>query len=45
MRKLRIIVPDNFQEFGEKVNQNINQIKRTEENYIVKPNLVRFNNG
>jgi len=42
---LKLIVPDNFRQFGEKVNGNINLIKNTDENYIIKPNLIRFNNG
>ena len=42
---LRLIVPDNFIEVGNKINDNINTIKKTEQNYIVRPNLVRFNNG
>ena len=42
---LRLIVPDNFIEVGNRINDNINTIKKTEQNYIVRPNLVRFNNG
>ena len=45
MRDLRIIVPDNFINFGNKVNDNINKIKNSSENYIIRPNLIRFNNG
>lgn len=45
MNDLRIVVPDNIVEVGTKINDNINKIKNTEENYIVRPNLVRFNNG
>ena len=43
---LRIIVPKNFEEFGKKVNKNINLIRNTKENYIVDcMSLPRFNNG
>lgn len=44
-KSLKLIVPDNFIEFGRKVNNHINLIRNTEENYIVDLNLVRFNNG
>ncbi len=43
--KFKLVVPDNFIEFGKKVNNHINLIKNTKENYIVDMNLVRFNNG
>lgn len=43
--KLKLVVPDNFLEFGKKVNNHINLIRNTNENYIVDMNLVRFNNG
>lgn len=45
MRDLKIIVPDNFREFGEKVNNHINEIRDTNKNYLVDTSLVRFNNG
>lgn len=45
MSNLKIIVPNNILEVGKKINNNINLIKNTNENYIIKPNLVRFNNG
>lgn len=45
IKKLKLIVPDNFSEFGKKVNNHINLIRNTEENYIVDMNLVRFNDG
>ena len=45
VNNLRLIVPDNFKEVGTKVNDNINKIKGTNIDYIVDPNLVRFNNG
>lgn len=42
---LKLIVPDNFKEFGEKVNQNLNEIRETDNKYIVNMELIRFNNG
>lgn len=42
---LKLIVPDNFIEFGKKVNNHIKLMKGTSEDFIVRPNLVRFNNG
>jgi len=44
-KNLKLIVPDNFLEFGKRVNNHINLIRNTEENYIVDMNLIRFNNG
>ena len=43
--ELKIIVPDNFLKFGEKVNNNINRIRNTDRNYLVDLDMVRFNNG
>lgn len=51
MSNLKIIVPENFKEFGEMVNQHINNIRRTDsvfsesEMYLVDANFIRFNNG
>ena len=45
MSGLRIVVPDNFLETGTKVNSNIQKIKGTRENFMVRPNMERFNNG
>lgn len=45
MNNLKIIVPENFKEFGEKVNECIKEIRKTNDNYLVDINLVRFNNG
>ncbi len=42
---LKLVVPDNFLEFGKRVNNHINLIRSTKENYIVDMNLIRFNNG
>lgn len=44
-KNLKLIVPENFKDFGIKVNNNINLIRNTNENYIVDMNLVRFNDG
>lgn len=43
--ELKIIVPDNFKDFGERVNNHINDIRQTDNNYLVDVDLVRFNNG
>ncbi len=45
MSELKIIVPKNFKGFGEKVNAHINKINGTDINYIIEPDLVRFNDG
>ncbi len=45
MSELKIIVPENFREFGEKVNEHIKDIRKTNDNYLVETSLVRFNNG
>lgn len=42
---LRLIVLDNCKELGEKVNEHINKIRRTNKNYIVPIDVGRFNNG
>lgn len=44
-RKLKLVVPDNFKDFGKRVNNHINLIRDTHENYIVDMSLIRFNNG
>lgn len=44
-RSLKLVVPKNFEEFGKRVNNHINLIRNTSENYIVDMNLVRFNDG
>ena len=44
-KNLKLIVPNNFIEFGKKVNNHINLIRETKDNYIVDMDLVRFNNG
>lgn len=45
MSELKIVVPENFSEFGKKVNNQINEIRATNDNYLVDVDLVRFNNG
>lgn len=45
MSDLKIIVPDNFKDFGEKVNEHIKEIRCTNDNYLVDTSLIRFNNG
>lgn len=44
-KKLKLIVPKNFEDFGKRVNDHINLIRNTNENYIVDMQLVRFNDG
>lgn len=44
-KDLKLIVPENFKDFGESVNDYINRIRDTKENYIIDMDLVRFNNG
>ena len=45
MRELKIIVPENFKKFGEKVNKHINKMRDTDINYLTDIDLVRFNDG
>lgn len=45
MKDLKIIVPENFYDFGLKINKSINEIRNTNNNYLVGVDLVRFNNG
>ena len=42
---LKLIVPENFRDFGERVNGHINSIRNTDCNYIVDMDLVRFGDG
>lgn len=44
MSDLKIIVPENFREQGEMVNEHLNKIRGTNKNYIINLNLIRFNN-
>ena len=45
MSELKIIVPENFKEFGEKVNKHIRKIRKSNDNYLIDASLIRFNNG
>ena len=45
MNDLKIIVPNNFLNFGKKVNEHIKSIRDTDENFIIDTQFVRFNNG
>ena len=45
MNDLRIIVPENFLEFGNRVNEHIRNIRNTDENFVIDTDFVRFNNG
>ena len=45
MSDLKIIVPENFKEFGKKVNEHIKKIRNTNDNYLVNLDLPRFSNG
>lgn len=45
MNNLKLIVPDNFKEFGNSVNEYINKLRNTNDNYVIDMDLIRFNNG
>ena len=45
MSDLKIIVPENFSEFGKKVNEHIKEIRNSNDNYLIETQLVRFSNG
>lgn len=48
MKDLKIIVPENCRELGEKVLDHLNELRGTNSNYVKfldKDGLVRFNNG
>lgn len=42
---LCLLVMDNCKELGEKVNEEIKQIRKSDEDYIVPVDMVRFNDG
>ena len=42
---IKLMVPDNFKNFGSKVNKHLNKIRQTNQEYIADMELVRFNNG
>ncbi len=45
MENLKLIVMDNCRDLGEKVNEHLKKIIKTEENLIVPHEEVKFNNG
>lgn len=45
MNELKIIVANNFKEFGNSVNYHINDVRQTDTNYLINTNFIRFNNG
>ena len=45
MSELKMIIPENFKEFGSKVNEHIKKMRNSTENFIVPTDLVRFSNG
>jgi len=45
MNDLKIIVPENFRDFGNKVNEHIKLIRNNNDNYLADTQFVRFNNG
>lgn len=45
MSSLKIIVPENFREFGNRVDEHLMKMRGTDESFIVPTSLVRFNNG
>ena len=42
---LKLIVPNNFKGFGERVNRYLNIMRDTNQKYLVDMDLIRFNNG
>lgn len=45
MNDLKIIVPENFSEFGKKVNEHIRELRNSNDNFLIESELIRFNNG
>lgn len=48
MKELKIIVPENAREFGEKVQRHLSEMRGNDETYVMHMNnhgLIRFNNG
>ena len=45
MSNLKIIVPENFKEFGEKVDRHLIEMMKSDKSFIIPVDLVRFNNG
>lgn len=44
-KELGLIVLDNFKEMGEKVNKEINRLRKNDEDYIIPIKVDRFSNG
>ena len=44
-RDIKIIIPDNIKEFGNKVNNHLKLMKNTNHDFIIRPDLQRFFNG
>ena len=42
---IALIVPDNFRTFGDKVDKHLQELTGSKESFVIKPNLIRFNNG
>lgn len=42
---LGILVLDNFEAFGQKVQEHLSKIRNTDENFLINFNAVRFSNG
>jgi ribose-phosphate pyrophosphokinase len=45
MEDLKLIVMDNIKEVGTEVDEYLKKMNRTEKSYLMKFNLIRFNNG
>ncbi len=45
MNDLKIIVPECISDVGKKVNENLKKIKGCKDDFVIKPSLIRFNNG
>ena len=46
MKELKIVVPNNFREFGKKVDLHIKELRGgKDDSFIVKADFIRFNNG
>ena len=45
MDNLKLIVLENCRDFGEKVNEHLKELTKTNDNFIIPINEVRFNNG
>ena len=42
---IALIVPDNFRAFGDKVDKHLQKLTGSNKSFVIRPNLVRFNNG